>query len=117
MAKAKIWGKSEDGSEEAKGVVAIYCKGCGCDHIIATKQPFSNGAVWGFNNDFNKPTFTPSLLVRTGKYVPGHENFDDEGHDLSSICHSFITDGKIQYLADSTHALAGQTIDLPDYGD
>ena len=26
----------------------------------------------------------------------------------------FVTDGKIQFLGDCTHALAGQTVDLPD---
>jgi len=30
------------------------------------------------------------------------------------ICHSFITDGKIQFLSDCTHHLAGQTVDLND---
>ena len=29
-------------------------------------------------------------------------------------CHSFVTDGRIQFLSDCTHALAGQTVDLPD---
>jgi hypothetical protein len=28
------------------------------------------------------------------------------------VCHSFVTDGKIQYLSDCTHAMAGQTVDL-----
>jgi len=31
-----------------------------------------------------------------------------------NICHSFIRDGKIQFLGDCTHALAGQTVDLPE---
>jgi hypothetical protein len=29
-------------------------------------------------------------------------------------CHSFVTNGKIQFLADCTHKLAGQTVELPD---
>jgi hypothetical protein len=32
----------------------------------------------------------------------------------STVCHYIITAGRIQFCADSTHALAGQTIDLPD---
>lgn len=28
------------------------------------------------------------------------------------ICHSFVTDGKIRFLNDCTHDLAGQTVDL-----
>jgi hypothetical protein len=29
----------------------------------------------------------------------------------------FVTDGRIQFLGDCTHALAGQTVDLPDWED
>ena len=52
--------------------------------------------------DLDKPTVSPSLLQN---FVPG------------IICHSFITDGKIQYLNDCTHKLAGQTIELPEFDD
>jgi hypothetical protein len=30
------------------------------------------------------------------------------------VCHSFITDGFIQFLDDCTHPLAGQTVEIPD---
>jgi len=30
-----------------------------------------------------------------------------------SICHSFVTDGQIQFLGDCTHKLAGRTVPLP----
>jgi hypothetical protein len=30
------------------------------------------------------------------------------------LCHTFVTDGQIQYLGDCTHALAGQTVDLQE---
>jgi hypothetical protein len=33
---------------------------------------------------------------------------------VPNVCHSFVTDGRIQFLTDSNHALAGQTVDLPD---
>lgn len=112
MAKAKIWGNW--GEEAKKGNVAIFCPGCEGHHIIPTVKPNGSGAVWGFNGNMESPTFTPSLLIRTGKYVPGHEDFDDEGYKLSSICHSFITDGKIQFLGDCTHDLKNQTVELPN---
>lgn len=35
------------------------------------------------------------------------------GYRIHCFCHSFITDGKIKYLSDCNHHLAGQTIDLP----
>jgi len=55
---------------------------------------------WSFNGNFELPTFTPSINV-----------LDEEDN---TICHSFIKDGKIQYLPDCKHSLAGKTINLPD---
>lgn len=123
MAKAKIFPNQYDGANEEavewtkkereKGIIAIMCPGCGCQHELYTKMPLSNGAKWSFNGDFDKPTFSPSLLIRTGKYV--NPDFDDEGiPGLSVRCHSFIRDGRIQFLSDCTHALAGKTVELPE---
>lgn len=28
-------------------------------------------------------------------------------------CHSWVTEGRIEFLADCTHSMAGQTVDLP----
>jgi hypothetical protein len=64
----------------------------------------SDGAYWGFNGDLERPTFTPSILSRTPR-GEGKPDF---------VCHSFVRDGRIQFLNDCTHALAGQTVDLPD---
>lgn len=30
-------------------------------------------------------------------------------------CHSFVVDGRMQFLGDCTHALAGQMVDIPDW--
>ena len=30
------------------------------------------------------------------------------------LCHSHVREGRIQFLSDCTHALVGQTVDLPD---
>jgi hypothetical protein len=96
--------------DESEGFMCINCPGCKEEHVIATIKPFSNGAKWSFNSNFEKPTFRPSLLIRTGKYVD--KNYSDEL--TSSICHSYIVDGKIQFLNDCTHELKGQTVDLLD---
>ena len=70
----------------------FWCGGCSTAHQIVD-------GTWTFNGDLERPTFHPSVLVRGGP------------DDL--VCHSFVTDGRIQYLGDSTHHLAGQTVDLP----
>lgn len=74
------------------GLYAIQCPGCNCLHGFDNR--------WAFNGDFEKPTFSPSMLVNGG--------------DLSSRCHSFVTDGKIQFLSDCFHKFKGQTVDLED---
>jgi hypothetical protein len=81
---------------------AIMCKGCGHKHYIPTDKPNSNGAVWKFNGSNDQPTFTPSVNISWGHTAK------------TFICHFIITNGKIEYCADSTHALSGQTIDLPE---
>jgi hypothetical protein len=100
------------------------CPGCGESHIvnIGAGRPH-----WGFNGDMDQPTLSPSVLVRTGHFcnnppVPGncacdfHIRFpEEEPWDWPcSVCHSFVRDGHIQFLSDCTHALAGQTVDLPE---
>jgi hypothetical protein len=80
---------------------------------------------WAFNGDGDRPTFSPSVLVRNGHYLPGHtgscwckynaEHPEDANTFKCAACHSFVTDGQIQFLSDCTHELAGQTVPLPDY--
>lgn len=94
------------------------CPGCGDDHVI--------GDSWGFNGDTERPTFTPSLLVKTGHHAkPPHkdgdpcwcnyeERYGEKPPFQCYVCHSFVEDGKIRFLGDCTHPLAGQTVDLPE---
>jgi len=94
----------------------FYCPGCDENHVVTTK--------WGFNGSLDKPTFTPSILTRGGHYIPGHTgdcwctynaaHVDDPSGFVCFQCHVFITDGRIQFLNDCSHALSGQTVDLPD---
>jgi hypothetical protein len=102
------------------GRYAFECPGCGDNHVISTEVRQDNGAIWRFNGDVDKPTFTPSLLIQSGHYVAGFLTskeecyFCKENMNMCYICHSFITDGKIQFLSDCTHPLAGQTVELLD---
>lgn len=94
MAKAKLY-KSQDGQTEQ---VWICCPGCNCQHGFTIKQP---GFVpWTFNGDFEKPTFSPSMLVFAS--------------NPEIRCHSYVKDGKIQFLSDCFHQLKNKTVDLPD---
>jgi hypothetical protein len=107
------------------GRVSFWCPGCDEPHAIAVHPAPS--AVWRYNEDPNKPTFSPSILMRSGHFVPGQEGrncwctYEERtGNTLPkgvgcSVCHSFVTDGRIQFLGDCTHALAGQTVDIPEW--
>ena len=92
----------------------FYCLGCEMHHGLIIRDVDESRLTekdkkqyeknkkpkWSFNGNFELPTFTPSINV-----------LDEDGN---TICHSFIVDGKIQYLPDCKHSLAGKTINLPD---
>lgn len=58
---------------------------------------------WSWNGDTEKPTLKPSIKT---------EGVNNDGSRL--CCHSFVNDGKVQFLIDSTHELAGTTVPLLD---
>lgn len=70
---------------------AIMCPGCKVRHIFDSR--------WQFNGSLELPSFMPSMSV-------------DQG-DPKTQCHSIVTNGRIQFLPDSAHALSGQTVELP----
>lgn len=100
------------------GGLMFWCPGCDGAHVVPVGE--GSGPRWGYNGDAERPTFTPSVLVR------GVDRLTDEERELVMagkqvdprpiVCHSFVTDGRIQFLGDCTHALAGQTVELPDWG-
>ncbi len=79
-------------------MVEYHCPGCGGWHHVYVTGDETKHPVWGFNGDFVRPTFTPSVLVTGGT--------------RTRVCHVFITDGEISFLQDCTHALAGQKVPM-----
>lgn len=85
------------------------CPGCGTMHCFTVEWAPAHKAdyetrfkrtapLWTFNGDMEKPTFSPSLLYP----------------DSPGRCHSFVRDGRIEFLGDCDHALKGQTVDMLD---
>lgn len=109
------------------------CPGCGTDemsaaiHSVRTEGGFPDRPRWGFNGSLDKPTFTPSIFVKTVRITPENREAYDalppeylmggvvDDPRFKYWCHSFVADGRIQFLGDCTHALAGQTVDLPSW--
>ncbi len=78
------------------GRLSFFCPGCSTFHSVSVNTA---GARWSWNQSLELPTLTPSIHVT-----------DDGG---ATVCHSYVRNGEIQFLSDSTHALAGQMVDLP----
>lgn len=71
---------------------SVYCPGCKQLHPFPPDR-------WTYNGNEESPTFSPSMLINK---------------DHPNRCHSFVTDGKIIFLSDCYHELAGQTVELED---
>ena len=89
----------------------FWCPGCKTSHGMGVGE--GPGPRWGFNFNPDAPTFTPSIMVTYPAVPDAEEGFEE--WRTARICHSFVTDGPIQFLGDCTHELAGQTVDLPDF--
>lgn len=81
-----------------KNTVQIECPGCDCIHSVGLE-------TWTWNGDTQLPTLSPSLLVTVTYGTDKKKKF---------ICHSFVENGQIRYLDDTTHQFKGQTLDLPE---
>ncbi len=69
---------------------AAYCPGCHEMHIFDRDR-------WEFNEDLEKPSFSPSLVV------------DPNG---DKRCHSFVIEGKWVFLEDCWHELKSTEVPM-----
>lgn len=105
-----------------EGGYLFWCAGCADVHAVTTTA--KSGANWSFDGNLDRPTFSPSILVRglrreldeKGKWT-GKWRRDAAGKPIPYVCHSFVTAGRQQFLGDCTHNLAGTTVDLADLPD
>ncbi len=93
------------------GRLGFWCPGCDGMHAVTTGP---HG--WQYNGNPAMPTFRPSVLV-TGTQKISQDQADRilAGEKIEPVplrCHSFVTDGRIQFLEDCTHHLAGKVADL-----
>ncbi|WP_158874019.1 DUF6527 family protein [Antarcticirhabdus aurantiaca] len=97
------------------GRLFFHCPGCSALHGVGAGE--GAGPRWMWNGSFDKPTFTPSVMVE------GVQPLTDEEHarvmagetiePRPLVCHSFVMVGRMHFLDDCTHALAGEIVDLP----
>ncbi len=101
------------------GRVGYLCPGCKQVHGVQVNSTV--GPNWGFNDNYDRPTLSPSVLVRGTKPLTEEQYqtvMRGERVDVEKfVCHSWVEGGRIRYLDDCTHALAGQTVDMEPYRD
>lgn len=102
----------------------FFCPGCQENHSFNTETGTTR-PTWSFNGNLEFPTFKPSLLIRSGCSMSGHKpemgcwctfeaKYGKPSPFKCGVCHLYVTDGKIQFLSDCTHELAGKTVDLQE---
>ena len=88
---------------DSAGQITFWCPGCNGGHTIT----FGGAETWSWNGDADKPTFNPSVLANGMRGTA-----TEEWNRAHPRCHSFVREGRIEYLTDSEHELAGQTVDM-----
>lgn len=100
MPKLKSYGEHKASGGE---LLVFHCPGCKYDHAINVNGREGYHPQWTWNGSLDTPTFSPSLLVNQ--------------HSAPHRCHSFIKDGRVEFLSDCHHELRGQTVEMPEYED
>lgn len=93
---------------EFSDMLCFRCPACGTEHFVSVGPKSFWKIRWQFNGDRDKPTINPSILVTAD--VPADVKITPN----IRRCHSFVRDGKIQFLGDCTHDYAGKTVELPE---
>lgn len=112
-------------SESSGDTLMFWCPGC--DEAHGVRVDGSRG--WTWDGSLEAPTISPSILVRSGHYSPYgasaksgqcwcnyEERVGAKPPFKCEQCHFFVKNGRIQFLSDCTHKLAGQTVELPEWG-
>lgn len=100
-------GKLRATLDATRAWLMFQCPGCEELHGVRVAPSAEKGPVWNWNGSLTSPTLTPSLLL---KRTEGEER-------RPFCCHSFVTEGRIQFLGDCTHKLRGQTVEIPPIED
>lgn len=67
---------------------------------------------WQFDGDYDQPTFWPSISIKYNG--PDADQPEPNGAMWAAHCHYNVAEGQIRFCPDSSHALAGQNVPMPD---
>ena len=107
-------------TETQRGVVRVngdraYLWCPGCEELHSVTFGAGEGVRWEFDGNLDSPTISPSIKVFGNQWPPEYPEYVKHRHPSvkpgdDTVCHSFVRDGQWQFLGDSTHVLAGQTV-------
>ncbi len=83
-----------------------WCPGCEELHPLPDR--------WVFDGNLERPTFTPSFRHSWVLFDAYTDEGEGVGEPRRHACHYFVIAGQLAFCADSTHALAGTTVPMPD---
>lgn len=106
VARLRETSKYKGPEDEVWFSLQLWCPGCDSLHAVNLPGPngFQPSVCWEWDGNETAPTISPSILCY--------------GSANGGNCHSFVRNGKWEFLSDSNHALAGQTVEmvpLPDW--
>lgn len=78
------------------------CPACKVRHSVWVDG--NHSTVWTWNSSYSEPTLQESVEV-VGPEVPNPDG--DTG-----VCHFYVVFGRISFLSDCTHAIAGKVVDM-----
>ena len=83
---------------------------------VILKGTRAGTGCWSWNGDTEKPTLKPSISTRCPRPITNDETDRIMKGEIIEfediICHTFVNDGMVKFLNDSTHHLAGQVVPL-----
>lgn len=96
-----------------KLTVMWWCPGCNEHHGVPV-----NAGKWTWDMAVDRPTLSPSVLVK-GVFAmrPGEAERILAGEKIEPrprICHCYVRAGRIEFLSDCNHAMAGTQVDMLD---
>jgi hypothetical protein len=97
-------------------MLLFWCAPCDTHHACRVVAGETPRPCWTWNGSLDQPTLEPSVRVQGTVRLTDDEVArvlaGERVEPRPLICHSFVREGRIQYLGDCTHALAGQTVPL-----
>lgn len=82
--------------------IYFYCPACRCEHFVVQKPILRQTCApyWEFNNDYEEPTITPSVI---------------SSQHQGNYCHLLVENGTLYFIGHSQREFAQKRYYMRDY--